>query len=1430
MTAAHPPGRRTESLFDNRYRYDYIYPRGRSGETLRAYDTQQHDRPVVIKRPAPQDAPPMRAGQEVNIRTERQALERLSGHPVLTELRGSGTFRVGGQTHAYIVMDLAHGEIVEQMVLAQARQGQTLTELETLVIMDRLLDLLAYAHEKQVVYNDVDAKHLFWDRDTYSLKVIDWGNAVFLDEPGALHSVTRATDIYQCGEVLYFILTGGNRLTTEVDGESGSFYVNFGPDAERISPRLQSIITLAVHPDLKRRYSSIAELRNALAEVRVPLEKERDEIIARVQKRVRATASQEELDELSDILHTAIERDPGFPPARALAEQIRVLVQQIQVQADLDAIRIYLDSGNWTRALALLNDLLPAADPVNASLIRFLMAAASELDEMQITPPPAGFLAALDALFGGDAAAAGHTLLTSPEPRANARHAQWLLAEQLAAHVPSVILLRPHLVRLRHALARSTNAQRAQAALSTIEASLDRPPVPGLTGLRVHYHQAADSLEALESALESVASSTGDEDGLHSSVIRAQRAAHEVIRRLDAVGQLAFSDPDGAREALRYAALIDPTSPHIEALDDYFEDIRQAVAALRQFRPRDDGATLAAWFEDVRAFLEPYITDLADPQLHAISEAMQKAAEGWLTTINYLALGRRQPTIDLLRNTAEIIRPFNENIAAWLGDLANRLPDTPQVENLSPNRGLAQHLVEGWATWDRGDGERAAQLGRQALEYARTDGERLAAGRLERLGTILHDWVSHNGLRDTQATDRAETEALSVLLSDEETERKLFAEQMPNTTVYLRTMSRGIVAWMHGSSSAGWRALYLHYAMRGVLALRTGDLEEAEFWRGAASKTFDHARTHPVFQAFDRALTGRRLVEAAERAMNKVAHPRDLDDVRQTLNAPLAADVLAGAEQSVRAVNDALRAWSDGEFHTARQSLDLALNEIGRAVENADLQVAPYVSWVTQLRDAAADLHHTRLIIEQGALSTQVEPDPALLEAHEHIVTRTLGTVGPDYAHQVRQWHDMYQTVLDTYTTRRMGRREKLAAFNRHFASLFITRHPAYPLFRHWQALTEQLQYDEPEDEVLTLETPEPSPPSGQVTYLEEDAETLDYAGEESLPARRSDLPWNLIIIVGGLLLIAAIAFGVIRAVRHNSEPEPTFAPAATSRVVAPPSALNPTAASGQAAPVIQPATATPTDPPSATPVPSPEPPTATATLQPPTPTPVPPATETPLPPSATPAAVAVAGQEPAQSPNNILNALAALPPGERSWPQDAFAPAGDGTWWMTTGGQPDNTITVEIAPDLLSALFQPGAANSLLRADAVMELIASDPSSLAGGNVAFGLGAVNAIGQSTIGQVQFIDSTLVGVGMNQNGRFASPAQFPLQDRQIRLSIRRTNINSLSFFIDDKQLGESVFLFTQGEPITLVLYAAGRDVTVSVSDFTLDFSPRSDLP
>ncbi len=1450
---AQPPGRRTESLFDNRYRYDHIYPRGRSGETLRAYDTQDNDRPVVIKRPAPQDAPPMRAGQEVSIRTEKQALERLSGHPVLTELCGSGTFRVGGHTHEYIVMDLARGQIVENMVLELAEHGEYLPELESLVIVDMLLDLLALAHDKQVIYNDVDAKHLFWDREHYRLKVIDWGNAVFLDEPGALPNATRSSDVYQCGELLYFILTGGNRLSVEVEEGGETFFVNFGTDAERIAPRLQTILTRAVHPDPKRRFGTVLELRHALTEYRVPLERTRDEIIARVRKRVRVTASQDELEELNDALRSAISMDPGFPDATALTAEIQSYIKQIGVQADLDAIRIYLESGNWPRALFLLHDLLPDADETHATLIRFLIAAAATLENLHISPPPAGFLDALDPLFAGDAPDAGNILVTTGEARPAARQALWLLAEQLAVYLPDVTLLRPHLVRLRHELQNVPDAAHALDWVGEVEANLAQTPVPGLTGLQIVYQQTAASLERLEATLETLGNEHDNETWL-ASAIRAQRAAHDIVSRLDDVGHQVFSDPAQASEMLRAAAMIDPASRHFDTLHDYFDEVHQAVTALAQFRPRSDGDNLAGWFVDVREFIQLYLDDLPDPQLHAAADALHQAAEGWTTIVNYLALGRRQPTIQALRSTADAIRPFNEHIAAWLGALANNLPDALYVERLSPNKALADQVIEGWKAWDRGDIIQAAELGRQARDAATTDGERLAADRLRRLANLLDGWLADEGYKDIQRTDRAETEALAILLSDEEHERQTFAEQMPNTTTYLRAMTRGIVAFMHQSSSAGWRALYMHYVLRGMLALLNADLDEAAFWRDVASKSFDNARTHRAFQFLDRTLTARRLIDQAQQTLNAVTGPQDLDAVRQALNAPLAGEVLTGAQQSIQLANEALRSWSDGDFYSARQALDSALANMQTAIEAANLSIDPFMTWLTGLRDAAADLHQTRLAVEQAATSTSEDPDPALEDAHRHIVAVTLESIGPDFVHQVRQWDDMYRAVLETYTTQRLTRREKLAAFSRHFASLFITRHPAYPLFRHWEAITEQLPPDETEDDMIELDAVPPAKVDSPA-FLED-----DIAAEPVERRERGDgttLPWNWIIGLALVALIVAGGLAVLRTMRDDNQPDappgppPTAVLGTAPGIVSTNTQIGPVAASPVttgAAGVAMPPASTPA-PPTSTPAPptdtpSPVPtttplPTVTASLIPtqtslPTDTPtlfvtstlIP--SRTPVPVAAAPAANTNPGTGGANS--DVLAALAALPITVRPGPTGAFVPGENGSWVLSTAPNGGRPVSIDLPPELISVLFQPGAASSIRRADATLELVRYDQASLANGGVAFGLGAENTGGQRTIGEVQFIEANFVSLGLNQGGRFRSSTQFPQQNPQIVLSVRRTDANTLGFFVDDRWLGDSVFIFPQGDPLSLILYVSGNDVVVNVSSFEIDYSPRDEIP
>ncbi|MBN1681413.1 MAG: hypothetical protein JW966_14120 [Anaerolineae bacterium] len=1454
--SAQPPRRRTESLFDNRYCYDYIYPRGRSGETLRAYDSFDNDRRVVIKRPAPQDAPPMRAGQELSIRNERQALERLSGHPVLTELRGHGTFRVGGHTHDYIVMDQAEGLIVETVVLQLAEQNDYLPDLETVVIFDRLLDLLAFAHDKQVIYNDVDAKHLFWDRDNYRLKVIDWGNAVFVDEPGALTTVTRANDIYQCGELLYFILTGGNRLATEVAEGGDTFFVSFGPDAEHIPAKLQSVLTRAVHPDPKRRYSTINELRNVLAEYRVPLEKTRDEIISRVQKRVRATASQEELETLAEELNGALDMDPGFPKAKELAAEIEFHLRQITIQADLDAIRIYLESSNWPRALTLLHDLLPQAGDYNEPLIRFLIAATETLHNMGIKSPPPGFLDALDPLFKGDPAAAGQTLLRPTGGRTDTHQVTWLLAEHLASHVPVVTLLRPHLVRLRFDLQDVPQAEAVLSQLDEVETQLAGPPMPGLAGLQIVYQQAAAALSQLTETIETL---SGDgpnsvRDSWAASASRAHRAAEVIVQRLGEVGNHVFSDPPHAGELLHRATMIDPTSPYFGALHDYFDEVHQAISALGGFKPKQDCTNLSTWFTDVQEFIQPYLDDLPDQQLHAAAHAIRESATHWTVIVNYLALGRRQPTIDVLYTMADTIRPFNQHIAARLGSMASRLPEVAYIERLSPNEQMANFLIEGWKAWDRGHSEQAAEAGRQAFEWAQTDGERLAADRLRRLGELLDNWLADDGPHDIKRTDKTETEALAILLAEEEQERRTFAEQMPNTALYLRAMSRGIVAYMHQSSSAGWRALYMHYVLRGMLALLDDELDEAEFWRNVASKAYEDARIHRAFQVLDRGLTGRRLVQEAEAALNNVTGPDDLDAVRQAINAPLAGELLIGTEQAVQAIGDALRDWSDGDFNAASQQLETALDHINTAIEVAGLRIESFVAWLSNLQQQAADLRQARLVIEQGATSTSETPDPAITEAHQRIVSVTMDALGSDFIHQVRQWDEMYQAVLETYTTQRLPRREKLAAFDRHFASLFITKHPAYPLFRHWQTVIENLPEDQPEDAVIDVEEPAADMIDDEaVAYLDDDRDQAPYV--KPIARRESDSFWNRVIIGAVVILIAAGGYAIFRYVSRDDSPDGQQEIVPTEIIGAAPDS-SPGASVTQEAVVPAPTTTgtpvqltqtpAPSDVPTSintqvltdTPEPTPLPTTVVPTAAPTTAVPTPSVTEPPAetqPPSPIPAEGEVAAAPPGETSestttHSVLGALANVLPEDRPGPTGALTPNDDGTWSIATAGTDDTAIRIEFTPDILSALFQPGAANSLIHADAVLELVSSDPAALASGDVAFGLGAENTLGQRTIGQVQLIEENLVNLGLSQNDQFRSRTQVPQQNPQIELAIRRSDSTTLSFFIDDKLLGDSVALFAQGDPITLILFVSGKDVVVKVHAFEIDYSPRNELP
>lgn len=719
-----------DSLFDNRYRYDYIYPRGRSGETLRAVDTANQDRPVVIKRPAPNDAPPIRAGQEVSILNERKALQRLSGHPVLTEGLGSGQFSVGGTLHQYIVMERAEGVIIGDEVSELARRGERLPILEMLVIVDLLLDLLELAHSRDIVYNDVDAKHLFWDRDNYRLKLIDWGNAVFLEgDEITPQGVSRQSDVYQVGELLYFIVTGGRRADVPRDaGED--FLLDFGPDAGHVSPRLRAIISRATHPNARLRYRTLSDLRRDLDGYRKPLENDRATIVTHVLERLRRNLSKNDLRGLLTSLEPALNADPGFPQARRAYRDITNRLRDLDVSADLDAVRIYMESGNWSRAADLLNELREKSGTQTGGTVELLLDFSQLLREYDIRPAPPAIMDAVVMIFEGHFVHAANTLLTLDTPSDEVRKLQWLLAERISSRIPEVLLLRPNLYRLDLALSGiaddGVNISDARGVLAEISAMLDALPQQAttyLTRLRDGYQAIVDQLTKLNKLLSTAVI---QHDLAHhlmplTPLDRAINAAMALADNMHVVGKQAATSPRDALVALDSSRAIDPTNPLWEDLENMLAQLYERLQTYQTYVPVADGSDLEGWLNGVRRALLPYQERLFDDMLVGMVRGLEKAQRAWADYAVCVVHGDRAGAVARLTEAAEAVDVLSPTLAGWLQQLHNVIESALYVERHAIYGGLGRALADGWEAFDRGRLPDAERLGHQAAEIARKD-------------------------------------------------------------------------------------------------------------------------------------------------------------------------------------------------------------------------------------------------------------------------------------------------------------------------------------------------------------------------------------------------------------------------------------------------------------------------------------------------------------------------------------------------------------------------------------------------------------------------------------------------------------------------------------------------------------------------------------
>ncbi|TVR20814.1 MAG: hypothetical protein EA396_09655 [Anaerolineaceae bacterium] len=1329
-----------DSLFDNRYRYDYIYPRGRSGETLRAIDTGADDRPVVVKRPAPNDAPPIRAGQEVSILNERKALKRLAGHPVLTEVLDEGQFFVGGQPHQYIVVERAAGMIVADTVLTLSRSGERLPQLEMLVIVDQLLDLLTAAHSKDVIYNDVDAKHLFWSREQYRLKLIDWGNAVFLEGDTATpQGISRQTDVFQVGELLYFILTGGKRAEINRDAPA-DFHVDFGEDAERVPRTLQSVVSKALHPNIKHRYASADDLRRDLADYRRPLERERDNVLSHVNERLRRHLSKVELRGLNHTLQPAAQLDPGYPSTRKSQAEIQDRLRDLEVEADLDAVKIYMTGGNWPKAADLLNELRDKAGTNTTGLVELLLDCALLMLEADLDANPPAVADAVDFMFKGKMIASAATLLTTDTPDDQARKTQWLLAERISSRMTDVLLLRPNLYRLTLALddlkRDGVEVSEAGRILQETDALLDDIAgrgqtddggfAPDMAELRDAYRAVVDQLTLLNKRLSTlmVQERLPNRRLPLNALDRAINAGMALADNMHVIGKQAAASPRDALVALDGSRAIDPTSPLWERLGGWLNALYELLQSYQTYVPAADGSDLAAWLDSAARQLSAYTGRLSDEMLDNMVSGVSATAAEWRRYADCAIIGDRDGGLSALDEAANGVQTVSPTLAGWLNQLHSVVAGAAYVQRHALFGGLGRALADGYEAFDRGRPAEAEQLGQRALEIANDEIGREAARRLRELAGIVREWIERGGVADKARTQTA-LDATEALYTDAELrERERFAMQMPTRETYLKAMGKGLIDAYRRHSTPALQLFFFNAVLLGAIEAHDENLEDADFWREVAARTLgDYGGRHPATLALMEFIERRRQINDASAALNAIHQPAALetvDSVRRTLNEHAEARVLQDAAQSLREFEAALRLWADAEFKNAGMRLDSALNLAASAERSADVKLSRYIGWLTHLNAISAELHNGYRQMRQAIERRPAEPPAIVRDAHRQAAQTTARELGEPYHAQLTNWHETYEQFLSVYTDESARRSAKLERFNELFKAMFIDRHPAYELYRHW--------YD------LTDSAPEfPAPPTDEPTprlHDEDEPQDAIYLGKRyddeerpaPMPVARA-IPFRLIallllavIVLGGVALVLLGDFGAdddaddglpaivdaeatateVEAVIVVTDPASVFD--ATQESATPTAEPTPTSsATPSPAPS---ATATEPADDTATPTPTDEPtPTVTAT---PSDTPTPTITPTPtLPPQGI------------QGTQSLLDLLAGLDADSFDWTTEQFAPASGTSGWRMgiADASSGDDLVVMIDGDVLDTAYGNSAPARIRRMEADIAFTTYNPS-----------------------------------------------------------------------------------------------------------------------
>jgi hypothetical protein len=444
--------------------------------------------------------------------------------------------------------------------------------------------------------------------------------------------------------------------------------------------------------------------------------------------------------------------------------------------------------------------------------------------------------------------------------------------------------------------------------------------------------------------------------------------------------------------------------------------------------------------------------------------------------------------------------------------------------------------------------------------------------------------------------------------------------------------------------------------------------------------------------------------------------------------------------------------------------------------------------------------------------------------------------LGEPYVTNVRQWRDTFESFLSVYTDHSVRRSERLNRFNQLFRAMFIDRHPAYQLYRHWYNVTEH------SPEFPAPPTSEPIPHEA-MDVSDDEYRGTRYADRPAKPGFRLTRNQALAVAGGGIIVVvigALIASGAFN--QQSGGPDigvtitdtPTtnltqtsVAEAANATGTAnalPTSTLDP----ARVTPTLPPqdiAFITPTILPTGLPGPTDLPrPTASPSM---TNTPAPTATPSNTPtntatftPTATPTpTLPPQGLQGEQDLLAVLNRVSDYP-----WDAEQFSPGGD--FWRLgvgedTGG---DTLLIALPADLLETYFGNNAATRIRRLEAEVTLTTYNPSLLATNEVYFGVLLQSATNlDQTVGMhVQLVQPGVVNLGLRSGDDVQVISQRSVNAVIVRVRLERDEENGeITVFFNGEQIGDPLPFAGPEAPILPVLFVKEGGVIVSVSEWAV---------